>query len=371
MNHSHLGVLVHFHSKENPPFTEKNFYSILSIYGEKRGFGVTVFTPPSILWDKKKVIGYRFHTKQGVWRKGIYPIPKLLYDRISYKSVSQMRSYHAMIKLLVTEHNSVLLGRGLPGKWKVYNMMKNENKLDEFLPKTIQYRPHLDLTQKLIEYPSLFFKPASGSNGKGVFKLSIEPTGCLIRGRSASNDPFTKQCTTFQECHFWIRQFIGSRSYVIQPYLELTTIDDQPFDIRILVQKNKDGEWLETGRAVRLGAKNGITSNLHGGGIAIKPSSFLQKYYSSEQISSIAEQTQLVVNHVPHILEKKHGDLLELGIDIGVDRDGRIWILEVNSKPGKKSLYLSKDRAAFIKSLVAPIEYSHFVVSKFGGSKLE
>ena len=44
-----------------------------------------------------------------------------------------------------------------------------------------------------------------------------------------------------------------------------------------------------------------------------------------------------IVLQLPPFIESRHGRLVELGIDIGVDKNGEVWIIEINSKPGRAS----------------------------------
>jgi glutathione synthase/RimK-type ligase-like ATP-grasp enzyme len=367
MNRSHLGILVKYRSHVSPPFVEKGFFKILSQYGQKIGVDVTVFSPTSVLWKERQVVGYRYHLSKKEWVKGTFPLPPLLYDRIAYSSLKQIRYFHAIIKRLVDEYNVILLGRGLPGKWKVFNMLKDIEEIKPYIPETIHYAPNLNWGPKLIENKSLFFKPASGSHGKGVIKVTLIEKQIHVQGRDSKNLLFEQYFSSFKIAKEWMKGRIGKRSYVIQPYLELNSKDESPFDIRILVQKNQQGVWQETGRAIRVGKKATLTSNLNGGGTALKAKPFLEQNYSPDQLEMINEQIQTIVDILPQKLEQKHGSLLELGIDIGVDRSGNVWILEVNSKPGRESLKIAQDKESFINSLIAPVRYTQYVSSQFGG----
>jgi len=364
----HLGIMVRYQTRMRPPFADQVFFKAMSLYGQKNGIDVTVFSPTSVLWRENKVLGFRYNSKKSSWEKGTFPIPSVLFDRIAYRNLSEIRKYHAKIRKLVSEKNIIILGRGLPGKWKVYNMIAYDPVLHSFLPETKEYTPELNLSHRLREYPALFLKPASGSNGKGVLKLYHTGDTFIVQGRSSTNKPFSKTFDHYKVCHQWIKQFIGVRKYIVQPYLSLSTIrTEEPFDLRILVQKNEKGTWEETGRAVRLGQKKGITSNLDGGGTALKASEFLPLHYTTKQLTKINEQINTIVNYLPSLLEEKHGALIELGIDIGIDQEGKVWILEVNSKPGRKSFHISNDQEAYIKSLLAPVKYTKHIISQFGG----
>jgi hypothetical protein len=207
----------------------------------------------------------------------------------------------------------------------------------------------------------------SDALAEGLLEKSGE-SGAIIRvqGRTYRNELFTRLFSSFSDCDRWLEQQIQSRSYVLQPYLALNTEDYTPFDLRVLVQKNEHGEWVETGKAIRKGKQKGLTSNLHGGGTAVNADRFLKMYYSDEQIVSIQQLIQTITTHVPSELEKKHGPLLELGLDLGIEDGKKVWLLEANSKPGRKSFQIS-DRQTFLQSMSAPVRYATYVLQSLKG----
>jgi predicted ATP-grasp superfamily ATP-dependent carboligase len=52
-------------------------------------------------------------------------------------------------------------------------------------------------------------------------------------------------------------------------------------------------------------------------------------------IQQLAMMKELAVETASIISQKCDGLIGELGIDIGVDENGKLWIIEVNSKPSK------------------------------------
>jgi glutathione synthase/RimK-type ligase-like ATP-grasp enzyme len=362
----HLGILVSYNSYSIPPFSEKSFFKILSIQGKKLGIDVTVFSPFTILWHKNMVLGYRYKMNRKTWIKGLYPIPPLLYDRIFFSSKEQVQRFYDVIQRLEEDYQSKLLGRGLPGKWKVYNMYKDVKGLGPFIPETIQFNTDEKWNKKILNYGSLFFKPVSGSHGRGVVKISYLKDRLDVKGRTSFNQLFSKTFHSFRSCDSWLKRFIGERNYIYQPYLELSTPTDIPFDLRVLVQKNGKGAWEETGRAIRIGRIGGLTSNLHGGGSATDADKFLRQAYSKEQVEEINKQIMTINSELPEVLEEKYGPLIELGIDVGIDRQGRVWIIEANSKPGRRSFQLT-NHGVHKNALLAPIRYTNYIVRTMEG----
>ena len=100
------------------------------------------------------------------------------------------------------------------------------------------------------------------------------------------------------------------------------------------------------GTAVRRGKSGNVTSNLHGGGTAEELLPFLIKEFGQEKSLQIHCTLLEIATQIPAILEQHHGRLAELGIDLGIDSSGDVWILEANSKPGRSAFTRLSDPSA-------------------------
>ncbi|OGX68319.1 MAG: hypothetical protein A2189_00140 [Paenibacillus sp. RIFOXYA1_FULL_44_5] len=145
----------------------------------------------------------------------------------------------------------------------------------------------------------------------------------------------------------------------------MQTDEGRTYDVRILVQKNNIGLWQLTGMAARIGKLGSITSNLHGGGSAYELLPVLQKQFEDKQAGEIMKSLSQLAMRIPLILEQYHGRLAELGIDIGIDPFGKLWIIEVNSKPGHSSFSHFSDPSVSRSSISNPIHYAGYLLNKF------
>lgn len=358
----HLGIMVEYTQTNATPFNEKGYFKHLSLHAEQKGIQVTVFSPRYINWNTHTVDGYRF--KQHNWQQNKYPIPLFIYDRIFYSGLQHIKQLRPILIRLHSEAKCILLGKGLPGKWHVYQMLRKNKLLRPFIPQTQLFNNQTEWEPLLNRHQAIFLKPVAGSQGRGVLKVKCHGDEINVQGRDRDNHIFSKKFSDFLSCLDWIKQHIGSRTYVVQPYLELNTKEHFPFDLRILIQKDEKGIWRESGQAIRIGNAHGLTSNLHGGGTARSVPDFLQQHYSEQQIKKLQDNIALISRHIPIDLEKQHGPMLELGIDLGIDRQGRVWLLEVNSKPGRKSFLLSADNNALQNAISAPVKYCRFVAER-------
>jgi len=357
-----LGIMVC--SVNNRLFYEKGFYKYLQILGKKMKILVYVFYPDNINWDKAIVNGYHFNFTKQKWENKQYPLPNFIYDRCFYVSAKTYLKYKPYVEKIKQNKRISLLGHGLKGKWEVYEILARNSLYARHLPKTEKYKNHIQLFTWLRSFP-IVLKPIGGSHGAGVIKITKENNNYIVIGRNLYNQKITFKFQDKQKFINWVNQFIGRKRFIIQQYLDLFTSNEQPYDVRVLVQKDQNGAWDITGMSARLGDKDNITSNLHGGGRVEQLSSLLEKEFDHNKANIIINEINRLVLSIPSFLESNHGNLFELGIDIGIDRQGRVWVIEVNSKPGRKVFSLLNDKEKTIKALSRPILYTEYLKNTY------
>jgi hypothetical protein len=63
-------------------------------------------------------------------------------------------------------------------------------------------------------------------------------------------------------------------------------------------------------------------------------------------------------------IEKEFGPFGEIGIDIAVDKTGKVWLLEANSKPTKLPEQRIEDTAGISPQFLLILEYAKHLYSK-------
>ncbi|OAJ74434.1 hypothetical protein AYJ08_09035 [Brevibacillus sp. SKDU10] len=355
-----LGIMAIFKGSPNQPtFREKSYYTTLTRIGSKLGIRIVVFSPRQVDFTSRTIVG--FELIEHTWQRIEIPFPQLIYDR--YFMGPHITKYRSIIERLQNDPKITFLGRGLSGKWQVHNILMKSKNLQKWLPQTKLFSPTL-LETNLAEQGAVIIKPMAGTHGSGVIRICSVKKGYELIGRTRDNKPFTRTLTTKKNLLSCIKKITKGRKYILQPYLKLHTSDGFPFDIRILVQKNGRGKWTTTGKAVRVGKKESITSNLHGGGIAVPLEDFLMKHYPHDLCHQIIEEVGMLAQLLPPFLEKHHGRLVELGIDVGVDTQGHVWIIEVNSRPGRTVFRQIEDGNARLHSVAQPVKYAEYLLNK-------
>ena len=308
------------------------------------------------------LLGYR--PEHSGWRRSSVPLPDIIYDRCFFTRPADRQRYRTALAELGEAKRYQLLNGRLPSKLQVYNALRSCSALKRCLPRTIVYRS----AQQLLEISDYYTdgviaKPAAGMQGRGVLHIYREKQNhsIHIQGRSLRNHSFLLELQSASQLERWLRRATANRSYLIQPCLKLTGNDGRPFDVRALWQKDGNGRWRSSGTAVRCGQAGSITSNLHGGGDAESAQSALSSKFGKLESERLLEQIHTICWQSAIRLEEQFGRFAELAFDFGIEPDGKVWLLEVNSKPGRTAFRLAEDKAAQIHSIERPLLYAQYL----------
>ena len=158
-----------------------------------------------------------------------------------------------------------------------------------------------------------------------------------------------------------IRNITGKKLYLVQQGINLITYQGRVVDIRALMQKNGQGVWTITKVYARVGPKGNITSNLASGGTAHLMNRVFTGHFEKERIDEIKQQIRDLSIKVCEAVEETSGYIFgEMGVDLGVDKEGYIWIIEVNSKP-RRTVAGKGSRRLITLSFTKPLRFAHFL----------
>jgi glutathione synthase/RimK-type ligase-like ATP-grasp enzyme len=214
------------------------------------------------------------------------------------------------------------------GKMIKHKEMLKRPELHPYLPETRWLTPSSTL-RMMSTYSSLFIKPNHGSGGTGIIRAKRTQNGYEVRcgqnHKHVGTNYLYKAIQSYRK---------PSQQYLIQRGLQLAKYNGSIFDIRIYMQK-PESRWIISGMVSRVAALNQFVTNYHKGGHA-EP---LQKVIST-LFANNRSQVNECINRITNIsyiiaetINMRHS-IRELGIDLAIEKNGRLWIIEANSKPG-------------------------------------
>ncbi len=326
-----LGFITLHHGQENSYITE------IAKRSARYEIEIFRFTPSCIIPATEEINGERFHQENQEWEKATFPLPQYLYDRCFYGNDPISKKAQPIMNWLKKNPNTTFIGYGLPNKWEIYQLLKQDQDLSYYLPTTLNITSSSMVLRFLAKEERIVLKPQSGSMGHGLTGLFLTKHGIDMVSH-IRRQVVRKTFSSKKAIVHYLDQLLANQNYICQPYLPIQDEENHPFDIRILLQKNKVGKWKERGRGIRRGNKDFLISNISGGA-EVLPFNSWSNHLTPIQKHLLIENIQTILGKVPHILESTFDPLFEIGIDLGLAKDGSIWILDTNSKPGRKVIF--------------------------------
>lgn len=328
-----LGIMINTKPNErNPHFFGEmtRFLDECVKAGQSSGIQTFVFSPEKINLDQKVIHGWS--KQKGKWVSHTYPLPNVIYNRITSRRVEEKTSLQNRLSQLRNLAQTHIFNEKFLDKWEVHQILRNDPDINHMLPTTHLY--HILTLQKMFNhYPVLFLKPVNGSLGNGIIRLIQSPKEYLFQSTSTQGT-VTIRSKSKKRCLERVARRIGKQRYLIQRGLSLVKFENRPIDFRILVQKNNQGEWSVTSAVGRIARSEQFVSNLARGGTVLTASEVLKRFNvpNKPNLAKLHEIALKIAHRFDHLAS---GHFAELGIDLALDGKGKVWLIEMNSKPSK------------------------------------
>lgn len=277
----------------------------------------------------KRVMGYYF--RNGSWRLAWLPLPEVIYDRwVGFRHEEKKRA-----KRIRKRVNDAKIPRinavDWLNKWKTQSVLHKCPELAGNLPHTVIYRSVDDIRQMLEVYPRVFLKAFFGSHGSEVIMVTKVAEGYSITSRK---NRFL--AGSLDEVDSYARNYMKNKRFIVQQGVTLLKAGNRSMDFRIFIAKNGSGKWTVVYNLARVAQPDMPITNVALGADDVHALDAMQSAGLSAKAARILNRRawQLSVR-VGCCLEKSFGSLGELGIDVGIDIHGKLWVLEANSKPDR------------------------------------
>ncbi|UTR11458.1 YheC/YheD family protein [Evansella sp. LMS18] len=287
------------------------------------------------------------------------PCPAVFYNRIV-----DWPKRRKKIEKLLAEGKVIFNVRNYDyGKYPIWKLLAENSEIAVHLPDT--KRATVKNINKMMKlYDQLILKPNLGEVGKGVMSLVKQGEQWQLsykdKDKNWTNIHFKKNLPDF------LKDRIKKYFYLVQERIPLEKHEGEPFDIRVVVQRNKTGNWETTAFIGKVAHKGRLITNITQGGYSIPLEHILgdHPYLSSDgtvsKISNFAIKTaEYLSTRLPHI-----GDL---GMDIGITADGTPFFIEVNYLSDYETLSFRKDKLITRKwkrIYMTPIEYGAYLLQQ-------
>jgi glutathione synthase/RimK-type ligase-like ATP-grasp enzyme len=353
----HLGPMLGVFISQNKIEKLKNegwdsVYWRFQNWASSQGGVVYFFTLEDIHWYEAKVKGYRW-TPDRKWIEGYYPMPRIIYDRC-FGAEGRAAAYK--LREMVKNSNIRVFNNVVKiGKHETYKHLRQYKEFKGQIPAFYSFHPQ-HLKKCLEQSGSLYLKPDKLYKGEGIVRITNQDEKYILEYR----DPEHNNVFDFEDfdnmCNFLKTLFKEEQDYVIQNEINLAKFFGNRFDVRVMLQKIPKSTWEVTGINARLAPIGSVITSPRSGGKVLRIRDVLAKCFPGRE-NEIIDQIIVFSKKVGHTMEEKFGNLVELGIDLGIDWTGKVWLIEVNGKPLKVSFFKMQDKVIDKVINLSPILY--------------
>ncbi|KEO84223.1 YheC/YheD family protein [Tumebacillus flagellatus] len=309
---------------------------------EQLGLSLYVFTPGDAKWQEGWVNASVYNPRTKQWQKAKRPLPDLVLPKILGTPPAWREEVLHDTEQFQRRVPCGTFNNATGNKWTVHEQLHANADLRRWLPETERITSPGVVDAMLARRGSVYIKPAIGTQGMRIYRLDTQDGKVLVQHRSKSKTVHRKFAPESRELHAFVKKnFLARRTFLVQQTLPLLTLrGGRPVDFRWLVQKDGSNEWCVTARVARVGAANRLTTNLHTGGSAVLAETLLQKngWGDATARRRLLEELDEAAFAICRTLERHAGRIGELGLDFGLTRQGNVYLIEVNPRPGRQML---------------------------------
>lgn len=339
-NELHIGPLIGILTEIRPvgPAIIGTHHELVQSF-LKTGAGASLcfaFSPHDVNWSQETVSG-SFLIEDGSWVRRTVPLPDVVYNRLPSRRTEKLAAIKALKQNFISK-DIPLFNWAYFDKSEIYKLLEGTD-VAQYVPESYTDPSSVQIKSMLKKYSFLYLKPTGGSLGIGIYRITFNPSrGYYARFRQGGQNVLL-HFRDFESLMQYLRSKNGGLvRYIAQQGISLIEMDGCPIDFRIHLNKNKEDKWIVAGFGAKKAGKGSVTTHVRTGGRLLTPERVFREQYGSSADSMLAQVKETAILLADSIQSKSGYLLGELGLDIGMDKNSKIWMFEANSKPGR-SIY--------------------------------
>ncbi|WP_017753914.1 YheC/YheD family protein [Calidifontibacillus oryziterrae] len=326
-----IGML---HHRKDPSTVMKSY--AYAIVAKAEGADFVYFSPGCVDIKNNTINGYIY--ENGSWQKRITPYPDVIYNT---GSPEKLKKQQQIINSL--QEKIPFTTYSIGNKWSVNKRIKRGADFAQYLIPTIILTNWEELYQYIKAFQEIIVKPIDGRKGQSIYYIRSFADGFIVK-QGTTDTSYTQE-----ELIQFLNTLLKENTFIVQPYISSRTKSGLVFDFRLHVQKNGTGEWVITTIYPRIAPPGSIITNINNGGYTNYLEPFLNQEFGQIEAINIKNTlehfTLSLASHLDELQIREYKEVIdEIGIDVGLDEDYKIWIYEVNWRPGcPPTFYLEMD----------------------------
>ncbi|MFC0523293.1 YheC/YheD family protein [Pontibacillus salicampi] len=325
-----IGML---HHRKDPETVIKSY--AYAIVAKAEGADFIYFTPSMVHFGSETISGLVY--EDGKWKPRRTRFPDVIYNTGSPEKLSK-----AMDVLRKLKEKVPFTTHSIGNKWRVNERLKEAGDFAQYLIPSKVVKTPKELLHFMEAFSDVVVKPVDGRKGQDIYYITKEQLHFIVN--QSSHEERWNLASFINR----MTDLLSEKAYIVQPYIRSRTKSGLAYDFRIHVQKDGAGKWVNTAIYPRIAPEGTIITNINNGGYTNYLDPFLHQEFQQEafNIKKTLEYFGLALaRHLDELQMVQYQEVIdEIGIDVGLDTQRKLWIYEVNWRPGcPPTFYLEMD----------------------------
>ncbi|WP_322907339.1 YheC/YheD family protein [Paenibacillus campi] len=277
------------------------------------------FYPAGVDEQRQRIRGFKL--RYGVWEAGEFPYPDVVYDRMRRREVQGFTEVYRKLE-------GVLFTHTLRGRWGrksvIYNLLREDAHLKQHLIPFQTLRDAQAGLEFIYRHGAVVIKSDKGASGRNI--LIVQVTDNTIE---VLDQHYVHRLNEAQLLE--LLTTLIPQKYCLQRMIHSETENGLPFHIRVHLTKDGHGKWTVgfCAPSISLDPHRKITNSEHTFRATPTWELFL-KQHVHEQPGGKTDRyiRQYAIRLAQFMDERLQGSFHEIGLDIGLDEQGQIWMFE-------------------------------------------
>lgn len=347
-----IGLLLH---RRNRSFTTEGLKKLPGYaenYSEVRG-ALVAFALDRADLAADTVEGFCYNPETKTFDKGIFPFPTAIY-----RTVGLSNRWKNRIAGLIGDgmFNCPYFTKKDMAAWLAENPV-----VAPHLPETRAYEGIDQVLMAAHRHGAVFLKPSRGLGGHGIIRIAAQKDGGWEFRFHENSSARVLHCVDDSEAIAFLKTRGLGASTLVQQAVALPEHEGRVYDFRCFMQKDAAAQWHPVAVIGRRSAKGSVVSNISSGGRAFRPENMPETEISPPGFDAHALQAKIeaFALEVCAALDACGLNCGTLGVDIGVDQEGRLWLFEANNRDPDPTLALDLGDSVLYRRLkCGPLLYA-------------
>ncbi|TXC92792.1 hypothetical protein FS935_00910 [Metabacillus litoralis] len=306
---------------------------------------IIVFTLENLNIETSTLKGqiYRKKDNKIVIENGAFSIPDVIY--------MQSEVNHCELQEIEKLMPGRIFNNHFYNKFEGSQILSENKSLRSHLPHSRMLNEIDDLDEALEEFHEFYLKPIRGHSGKGIIWVKKDEDHIKIETAKK-----TSAVKNSKEIWNLYPKGFSTGKYMIQQGIQTAKWKGKSTDIRLNMNKNGIGDWDVSLLVGRIALKKPFVSRGSDKNMLMYIEPFLKEMFLPEKIITMKKSIIQLGHEIGKTFDDSSYHMGDIGIDLGLDQRGDLWIFEVNHLPYPIRSLKDQDL-----SFTRPFEYAYYL----------